>query len=160
MGWIARGRATRRARSGGAAVLVALLAVPIVSPPASAQDAEIGSAKAIAVVLKVAPTVGALELALGSGVAVSEVRNQLAQAQTTAVELGLIGSTLTQDNCKGEPGRFKPSDLPQALRTDNRQGDSKETSVEAPLAPGTFDGVTQIVTATKQPYMSAWPRGS
>src|SRR5690349_5581745 len=118
---MARGRAARpRARTGGAALMAALLAVPVVASPADAQDSQIGSAKAIAVVVKVAPTVGALELALGSGVSVSEVRNKIAQAQTTAVDLGLIGSTLTGDKCDGSPSTFKESDLPQALRVDNR----------------------------------------
>src|SRR5687768_9100043 len=58
-----------------------------------------GQAKATAVVNKIAPGVGNLELALGSGVAVSELKNDLAQSQAQALDLGLIGTTLTAEGC-------------------------------------------------------------
>src|SRR5688572_17271367 len=54
-----------------------------------------GQAKATALVTKLAPGVGNLELAIGSGIAVSELKNDLAQAQAQAFDLGLIGTTLT-----------------------------------------------------------------
>ena len=70
-------------------------------PAAPAPRAEFsnGQAKATAVVTKIGPGVGNLELALGSGVAVSELKNELAQAQAQALDLGLIGTTLTSEGC-------------------------------------------------------------
>lgn len=50
--------------------------------PASAAG---GVAKATALVARVAPGVGSLELALGSGIAVAELQNQLAQADRKSV---------------------------------------------------------------------------
>src|SRR5690606_27313247 len=60
-----------------------------------------GVAKATAQVAKVAPGVGSLELAIGSGTAVAELKNQLAQSQAQSFDLGLIGTTLTAEGCTG-----------------------------------------------------------
>ena len=54
-----------------------------------------GTAKATAVVARVAPGVGNLQLGISAGVAVAEVKNTIGQAQAKALDLGLIGSTLT-----------------------------------------------------------------
>src|SRR6188508_2442317 len=70
--------------------------------PAAAEFSN-GQAKATAVVTKIGPGVGNLELALGSGVAVSELKNNLAQAQAQSLDLGLIGTTLTADGCEAAP---------------------------------------------------------
>src|SRR5205085_9196606 len=58
-----------------------------------------GTAKATAVVARVAPGVGALQLGISSGVAVSEIKNTVAQSQAKTLDLGLLGSTLTQETC-------------------------------------------------------------
>ena len=61
-----------------------------------------GTAKATAVVARVAPGVGALELGISAGVAVAEIKNTIGQAQAEALDLGLIGSTLTAESCLGD----------------------------------------------------------
>ena len=83
---------------------------PLAAPAARAAFSN-GQAKATAVVSKIGPGVGNLELALGSGVAVSELKNGLAQAQAQALDLGLIGTTLTADGCSAAP--LRPDQLPQ-----------------------------------------------
>ena len=89
-------------------------------------------------VVKVAPGIGSLQLALGSGVAVAEVKNQLGQAQAQALDLGLIGTTLTAGGCSDPVVR--PEQLPQPTRVDNRKGSTESTSDELPIADSTFGG--------------------
>jgi hypothetical protein len=112
-----------------------------------------GQAKATAVVTKIGPGVGNLELALGSGVAVSELKNDLAQAQAQSLDLGLIGTTLTADGC--EAAALRPDQLPQPVRVDNRQGDASETTDYAPVAGETRGGGRGSATATKKPSATA-----
>jgi hypothetical protein len=137
-----------------------LAAVALTMAPATAQEpppaggGTVGSAKATAVVVKVAPTVGSLALALGSGISVAEVRNNLAQSQSQSLDLGLIGSTLTAEQCDGRDGVLRPSDLPQALRIDNRAGDASDQASFVP-AGDLLDGLFQQVRATAAPFAEA-----
>lgn len=114
-----------------------------------------GTAKATASVGKVAPGVGSLELALGTGTAVAEIRNDLAQAQSRAADLGLIGTTLTAEGCDGGAAAVTPDQLPQPIRADNRKGDATATEDEAPVAGGTFGGGRMEVEATEEPSATA-----
>ncbi len=112
-----------------------------------------GQAKATAVVTKIGPGVGNLELAAGSGVAVSELKNNLAQAQAQALDLGLIGTTLTADGCEAAP--LKPDQLPQPTRVDNRGGNASSTTDYAPVAGETFGGGRGFAAATTTPSATA-----
>ncbi|MGV3759951.1 MAG: hypothetical protein ACO1PW_10495, partial [Actinomycetota bacterium] len=112
-----------------------------------------GMAKATAVVVKVAPGVGSLELALGSGIAVSELRNQLAQAQAQSFDLGLIGTTLTAEGC-GDAA-VTADQLPQPTRVDNRQGDTEATADEAPLGDSALGAGRELARATTTPSATA-----
>lgn len=105
-----------------------------------------GVAKATAVVTKIAPGVGSLELALANGIAVSELKNQLTQAQAQSLDLGLIGSTLTSGSCR--EASLTPDDLPQPTRADNRKGDAEATSDEAPIAGSTLGAGRESARAT------------
>ncbi len=108
-----------------------------------------GQAKATAIVTRMAPGVGNLELAIGSGIAVSELKNDLAQAQAQAFDLGLIGTTLTAGGCRD--ATITEDDLPQPVRVDNRQGDTRATSDQAEVAGDGFGGGRMTVEATKVP---------
>jgi hypothetical protein len=105
---------------------------PAAEPPAATTPFSNGMAKATAIVSRVAPGVGSLELALANGIAVAELKNQLTQAQAQSLDLGLIGTTLTAGTCR-EPV-VSPDQLPQPTRVDNRHGDADATSDEAPIA--------------------------
>ncbi len=109
-----------------------------------------GVAKATAVVTRVAPGVGSLELALGSGVAVSELKNQLAQSQAQALDMGLIGTTLTAEGCSGD-ARVGADDLPQPTRVDNRKGNAEASSDEIPVAGESLGGGREWARATTVP---------
>jgi hypothetical protein len=107
-----------------------------------------GAAKATAIVSRIAPGVGSLELALANGVAVSELKNQLTQAQAQSLDLGLIGTTLTAEGCSGGDAPVTPDDLPQPTRVDNRQGDAADSSDEVPLAGSELGGGRESARAT------------
>lgn len=138
-----RGRATgrryRRTQATAAAsaavlgltVLLAPSGMAQESPPAPAGD-EIrnGTAKAVAVVSKVAPGVGDLELGITFGTAVTKVTNDLAQATSQTGDLGLIGSSLTSEGCDGS-STIRPDQLPQPTSVDNRDGDAVATRDES-----------------------------
>jgi hypothetical protein len=154
----------RRARhlqtQAALAVLGALtVAAVVVAPGPIAEGAEPafvnGTAFATATVSRVAPGVGELSLAIQSGTATAEVRNQLAQAQAQSVDLGLIGGSLVAQPCDGGNASFKPEQLPQPTRVDNRKGDAAAQSDELPLAGGTLGGGHEEAKATKQPLSQA-----
>ncbi|MGH9274488.1 MAG: hypothetical protein ACRDZU_07560 [Acidimicrobiales bacterium] len=112
-----------------------------------------GVAKATAVVTKVAPGVGSLELALANGIAVSELKNQLGQAQAQSLDLGLIGTTLTAGGCRN--AAVTPDQLPQPTRVDNRKGDASATTDEVPIADSVFGGGRETAWATTVPLAGA-----
>ena len=138
------------------ALSAALVALSVAS--AGADDAvpfSNGTAKATAIVSRVAPGVGSLELGIFNGVAVSEVKNDLAQAQAQSVDLGLIGTSLTSDSCPGFPDGLDPEDIPDPSRVDNRQGDAVIDSDEFPIAGTSLGGGREHAEATKQPLARA-----
>lgn len=126
--------------------------VPAPSPTPAAGFSN-GQAKATALVTKMAPGVGNLELAIGSGIAVSELRNSLAQAQAQAFDLGLIGTTLTAGGCRD--ATLTEDDLPQPVRVDNREGDAAARADQAEIAGDSFGGGRMAVAATKVPSARA-----
>ncbi len=140
-----------------AALTVALVVVAGSAPtPSDAQEISgvgNGMAKATAIVAKVAPGVGALELGITSGIAVAETTNALAQAQSQAADLGLIGTTLTSEGC-GDAA-LGADDLPQPLRVDNRDGDASAARDEVELDGSVIGGGRLAAAATTTPGSSA-----
>jgi hypothetical protein len=110
-----------------------------------------GTANATAIVARVAPGVGSLELAIANGVAVSEITNHLSQAQAQTLDLGLIGTTLGAEGCDGGDPTVPPSQLPQPTRVDNRGGDTEATSDEVPVAGSTLGVGRELARATTVP---------
>lgn len=135
--------------------LAALVAAATTGPPAAGQSPpSLGLqdvAKATALTIAVAPSVGALELAVQVGTSVAEIRNRLAQSQSSSLDLGLIGSALVGEGCSGRPATIKEENLPKPVRTDNRGGDSAIESAEAAPAGTAFQVLRQIVQASGQP---------
>ena len=153
-----RGRWTR-SKLAAALTIVSIVALGSFARPSGARQGEVGNgtAKATAIVGKVAPGVGALELGITSGVAVAETTNSLSQSQSQALDLGLIGTTLTTDGCR--ESTVGADDLPQPLRVDNRSGDSVEQRDEFPVA-GTVLGAGRLrAEATTTPSSNASATG-
>lgn len=112
-----------------------------------------GIAKATAIVTRVAPGVGSLELALANGIAVSELKNKLAQAQAQSLDLGLVGTALTAGTCRNPT--ITPDQLPQPTRVDNRHGDAEATTDEFPIADSVLGGGRESAWATTVPLAGA-----
>jgi hypothetical protein len=133
----------------------ATVAAPIgKAAPAQAPGIDAGRASARANVLSVAPSTGSLQFALGSGEVIAETTGGLAQAQSSAADLGLIGSSLTSENCVGDQP-LEPEQLPHPLVIDNRSGPGTAEESEAPgPVPGTSGG-HKVVEATATPSSRA-----
>ena len=146
-----------RTRVGGALVLgvLALVAGPVSSVDAQGSAPESGeirngTAKATALVSRIGPGVGDLELAMRGGVAVTQVRNDLGQATSQTLDMGLIGSSLTAQNCRGEQ-YVRPDDLPQPTFVDNRDGDVSADRDESGTTGSPFGIGRMSVRASDDP---------
>ena len=99
-----------------------------------------GTAKATALVSKIGPGIGNLELAMRGGVAVTQVTNALAQATSQTADFGLLGGAMTGGSCRGGPSPFTPDDLPQPTFVDNREPMGVANHVRSIHAPIALDG--------------------
>jgi hypothetical protein len=158
-------RTLRRATTGGyrRTAVVGLVSVGLLAGTwtrAAGQESQAavpfnnGTAKATAVVARVAPGVGALQLGISSGVAVAEVKNTIAQAQAKALDLGLIGSTLTAETC-GRAAAVTPDELPQPVTVDSRKGAVSASADQAPIAGTTLGGGHKEAHASPEPPTSS-----
>lgn len=114
-----------------------------------------GSAKATAIVAELAPGIGTLRLGFQTGTAVAEIQNSLAQAQAQAVDTGLVGSSLTAEDCDGNPGVIRPEQLPQPLRTDNRSGNTEAQRDQVGVGSDALGAGRMLVEATTTPRSRA-----
>lgn len=144
----------RTAVTAVASAVTVLVGVAWTSHPAGAAFSN-GTANATAVVSRVAPGVGSLALGVTGGVAVSEVKNSLAQSQAQATDLGLIGTTLTAEGCDGSDAYITPDQLPGPTRVDNRSGDVEASDDEFPIAGEALGGGREEAWATTAPAAGA-----
>lgn len=138
--------------AGGATMLLGAAATT-----ARADDATVvnGNATAQASVVRIAPGVGSLALATTTGTSLAHVANQLAEAQAQAADLGLIGSSLTAQQCDGRPGVLRADQLPKPLIVDNRKGAASASADEAPLGQSTLGGGRKSASADPTPAAHA-----
>lgn len=158
---LARHRRTLLTAAATGAVLVATVQTAPArgqEPPSGTTTAAapvgIANAFAAAEVFSLAPTAGSLAFAMSTGSALAETTGALAQSKAQAANLGLIGSSLSAEQCDGSDGAVKPEDLPQPTQVDNRGGDTSQTSTEAPLIPQFGFGYEEA-SATQQPSSRA-----
>ena len=118
-----------------------------------------GRADAVGTVFGAAPGVGSLSLGINAGVAVSQLTNTLAQSQAKVLDLGLIGTSLTAEQCDGSPGSVRPDQLPQPSTADNRHGDASVAKDEYPIAGSALAGGHQEAEATTKPSARASTTG-
>jgi hypothetical protein len=142
-----------RTATAGALSVAMTLGVTIAAAHASQADGDFhnGQANAVATVAGVAPGVGQLSLGMNSGVAVAQLSNSLAQSEAKVLDLGLIGTTLTEEQCDGSKGALTPDQVPQPTTVDNREGDKSDAKDQAPVAGSAISGGHQEAQATKSP---------
>jgi hypothetical protein len=132
---------------------VALVGTAVATParagtPATLQTA--GTASAIATSYKVNPTTASLSLGIGFGISLSGYTNNVAQAESRGIDLGIIGGTLAGEGCDGGDPSLPADRQPQPLRADSRENAGAKTDNEkyVPL-------ITKNVQANSSPFSEA-----
>ncbi len=118
------------------------------TPAQAAPNPGVGSA--VAQSFKVNPTIAGLSLGIGLGVSLAGHQNTVSQAESRAIDLGIIGTTLAAEGCDGGDPTLPAEDQPQPLRVDSREEGAADgkTESEANIA-------TKAVQATSQPLAIA-----
>lgn len=118
--------------------------------PATPQTA--GQASAIAQSYKVDPRTAALSLGISFGVSLAGYTNNVAQAESRGIDLGIIGSTLSAQGCDGGDPTLPAEDQPIPLHADSRDKDASQTKQDqekyVPL-------ITKTVRADSTPFAEA-----
>lgn len=141
------GRLTAGIAATSAAALLASAAVP-----ATADDFTNGTASAIAQSYKVNPTASGLSLGITFGLSLSDYTNTVARAESRAIDLGIIGTTLAAEACDGGDPTLASEKQPQRLFVDSRDQDAaKGKSEQEKYAPI----MTKSVRATDTPESEA-----
>src|SRR5437763_5603991 len=141
--------------SGGLiATTVATMAVTGIGTGTSsaAPDNTGGTASAVAQSYRINPTAAALSIGVSFGTSLSDYTNQTARAESRAIDLGIIGSTLTSEGCDGSAPTITPDQLPQPLDANScdpkaAQGYSEQDK--------TVPAITKSVKADKTPSSQA-----
>lgn len=125
------------------------------TPTAAPSTFRNGSAKATAIVAEIAPGIGTLRLGVQAGTAVAEIQNSLAQSQAQAADTGIVGSSLTAEDCEGNEGTIRPEQLPQPLRVDNRKGNAEAEKDQVGFGSAATGAGRMFVDATTAPSSRA-----
>src|SRR5947209_6483620 len=78
-----------------------------------------GTASAIATSYKLNPTAAGLSLGIGFGLSLSDYTNQSARAESRAIDLGIIGTTLAAEACDGGAPTLPADKQPQPLQAES-----------------------------------------
>ena len=111
-------RRTRRTAVGAGSALLLTLALTDPGGARPGQDAEpfqAGTGSAIALGYRVNPSFGQLSFGITAGESVAGHQNTAAQAQSKAVNLGVIGVTLAAEGCNGAEPSLAAEKQPQPL---------------------------------------------
>jgi hypothetical protein len=114
---------------------------------AAAGDAGVGNA--LAETIKVDPKAGGLTIGATIGRALAGHQNEVAQAASQAIDLGVIGTTLAAQGCDGGDPTLPSSQQPQALQVDSRQAGAAGGQTQQE------DGVQKFAQATTDPFAKA-----
>jgi hypothetical protein len=142
----------------GAAVLAAALTGPGVAPavagtPATNQTA--GTASATATSYKVNPTTASLSIGVSFGISLAGYTNQVSQAESRGIDLGIIGTTLAAQGCDGGDPTLAASKQPQPLHADSRDGKPGTQSAPEQINGQTIPVITKSAEANATPYAEA-----
>jgi hypothetical protein len=139
----------------GAAVLVAAVASPGVAPAIAgtpATDKTAGTASATATSYKVNPTTASLSIGVTFGISLAGYTNQVAQAESRGIDLGIIGTTLAAQGCDGGDPSLAADKQPQPLHADSRDGKPGSHSEPEAISGQTIPVITKEAEANATPY--------
>ncbi len=144
----------RRTAITACGVGVAVAATALTSPATAgtpATDRTAGTASAIATSYKVNPTTASLSIGIAFGISLAGYTNQVAQAESRGIDLGIIGGTLAGEGCDGGDPTLPAEDQPQPLRADSRTSGAAEQTENEKYVPL----ITKSVRADSTPYGEA-----
>lgn len=152
-------RRTRRAAmlAGTALLTTAALTASSVQPGAAAPGRPLeaapfspGTGTAIAIAYKVNPVFGNLSFGITAGESVAAHQNTGANAQSKAINLGVIGVTLAGEGCKGAEPTLPAEEQPQPVIVGSDEPGAAEGK-SANLA----EAISMFARATPQPFAEA-----
>src|SRR5437763_1303357 len=114
----------RRVLTVGVAVTsLSLIGAATLLPNAGAQGAFVlGTATGTAQAFAVAPRTGGFAYTITGGQSIADFRGTLAQAESQSVDFGLIGTSLTTQQCDGSKPTISRDQLPQPLIVESDHG--------------------------------------
>jgi hypothetical protein len=142
---------------------LALIGASVAGPWAHAEAPFIpGTATGTAQAFAIAPKTGGFAYTITGGGTVADFRGSLAQARSQSVDFGLIGTSLTTQQCDGSDPTLDRDQLPQPLIAESDKGNAHKTADTAGTAQ---HGVLAVgghmtVSAETKPKSSATFDGS
>jgi len=147
-----RRRRVGRLTAGVAAASAAALLASVAGPAAAEGDFQNGTATAIAQSYKVNPTASGLSIGITFGLSLSDYTNTVARAESRAIDLGIVGTTLAAEGCDGGAPTMSSDKQPQSVFVDSRDQDAAQGKTEQEkYAPF----MTKSARATDQPESEA-----
>lgn len=120
-------RGTRQSSRIAAVAAAGAVALTLVAWPArSGEEFVLGSGDVKSQFLAVSPETAGLSVGVVVGETLADYSNDVARAQSRAVNMGVIGVTATAEKCDGDPPDLHKENLPTTVRVDSRQAGAAE----------------------------------
>lgn len=147
-----RRRRVGRWSAGIAAASAAALLASVAGPAAAEGEFHNGTASAIAQSYRVNPTASGLSLGITFGLSLSDYTNTVSRAESRAIDLGVIGTTLAAQGCDGGAPTMSADKQPQSVFVDSRDpGAAQGRTEQEKYAPA----ITKSARATDKPESEA-----
>jgi ABC-type branched-subunit amino acid transport system ATPase component len=123
------------------------------------QSFNLGRGQAVAQGIKVDPRAAGLSLGITLTESLAGHQNTVAAAESRAINLGLIGTTLGAEGCDGGEPTLPPDQQPQSLRRDSTEPDAAGgVHEQESVPPGT--PIDKYVRATIEPFAESITTGA
>jgi hypothetical protein len=138
--------------AGIAAASAAALLASVAGPAAAEGEFHNGTATAIAQSYKVNPTASGLSIGITFGLSLSDYTNTVSRAESRAIDLGIVGTTLAAEACDGGDPTVSSDKQPQSVFVDSRdQGAAQGRTEQEKYAPF----ITKSARANDKPESEA-----
>lgn len=153
------GRALRVLAGGSLAAVGVLVTTGAAgaTPAATHKPFVNGNVTAVSQAMQIAPKTGGFAYTITVGTSIADYRDTLAQASSQSLNMGLIGTSLTTQQCNGDAPPLKPDQLPQPLVAESDHGSQKRTATAGPASSSGVLAASgrESVAATNQPSATA-----